>query len=99
MVYDDQHIVVPVFVLLKGVEVYGYVLPSAVWHQEWLEEARSLVPRAGSSPAWVAIAHISVYISQHASPIVSVFEELVCLVSARVGSRDLIVDFLNKVCT
>ena len=69
-----------------------------VWHREWLEEARSLVPRAGSSPAWVAIAHISVHISQHAFLIVSVFKELVRLVSARVGSRDLIIDFLNKVC-
>ena len=85
------------FVPIKGVEVHGYVLPWAVWHQKRLEEARSLVPRARSSSAWVAITHILVHICEHASPIVLVPKELVCFVSAWVGSGDLAMDFSDQV--
>ena len=86
MVHNDQHIVVPVFVLIKGVKVHGYVLPWVVWHQEWLEEARSLVIGARGLPTGMIVVYISFYISQHASLVVLVFKELVCLVSTRVGS-------------
>jgi len=82
---------------IKGVKVHGYVLPWAVRHRKWLEEARGLVPRARSSPARVTIAYISFHISQHASPVVPVFEESVGLVPARVSSGDLIMNFLDQV--
>ncbi len=63
VVYDDEHIIIPMLVPIKGVEVHGYVLLWAVWYWEWFEEARSLVLRAGSLPTRVTIAYILVYIS------------------------------------
>jgi len=62
-----------------------------------LEEARGLVLRARSSPTRVAVTYVSFYISQHASLVVPVFEELVGLVPARVSSGDLIMNFPDQV--
>ena len=70
------------FVLIKGVEVHGYVLPWAVWHREWLEEARSLVMGARSPPTGMTVMYVSFHISHYASLVVPVLKELVRLVSA-----------------
>jgi len=75
-----------VFILIEGVEVYGYVLLWAVWHRERLEEARSLVSGTRSPPTGMTVVYVSFHISHHASPVVPVLEELVRLVSAWVGS-------------
>jgi hypothetical protein len=73
------------------------MLPETIWRWERLKKARSLVAEAESSFAQMTIADISFYVSQHAFPIVPVFEEPVRLVFTRVGSKDLIINFLDQV--
>jgi hypothetical protein len=75
------------------------VLPEAIWRWERLEKARSLVAGGESSSARMTIADISFYVSQHAFPVVPVFEEPVRLVFTKVGSRDLIINFPDQVGT
>ena len=69
----------------------------AVRYWKRLEEARGLVTGAGRPSTGVTIAHISFNISQHAFLVIPIFEEPVSLVSARVGSRDLIMNFPDQV--
>jgi hypothetical protein len=45
----------------------------------------------------MTIADISFYVSQHAFPVVSVFEKPVYLVFIRVGSKNLIINFLDQI--
>ena len=63
-----------------------------------MQETRGLISRYMATLASVAVSDKLLNISLHLRPVISRSQEVVGLVLARVGRRDLVVSLLNQVC-
>ena len=63
-----------------------------------MQETRGLISRYVAVLAGVAVSDKLLNISLHLRPVISRSQEVVGLVLARVGCRDLVVSLLNQVC-
>ena len=63
-----------------------------------MQETRGLVSRYVTTLAGVAVSDKSLNISLYLQPVVLRLQEVIGLILARVGCRDLVVSLLNQVC-